>query len=84
MSISFSLPHLANFCDGVRKEEHHFTNEMSTFYLQKTWIDAGWVLGERGKARGARHIPCGSFSTLSSLKLSSFPSCPSCRTCGGL
>lgn len=83
MNISFSLPYLVHFCDGVRKEETHFTDEMSTFYLQKSLTPAGWTLGRRGKARGARHIPCGSFSTPFSLKLSSFPNCPSCRTCCG-
>lgn len=63
MNISFSLSHLVHFCDGVRKKETHSTDEMSTFGLQKTWIAAGWMLGVRGKARGAQHVPCGSFST---------------------
>lgn len=38
MNILFSLPHLIHFYDGVRKEETRFTNEMSTLYLQKSWI----------------------------------------------
>lgn len=84
MNISLSLPHLVHFRDGVGKEETRFTSETTTLYLQKSWIAAGWMLeGGRGKARGARHVPCGTFSTPFSLKLSSFPNCPSCRTCCG-
>lgn len=50
MNISFSLPHLVHFCDGVRKEETHFTDKMSPFYLQKSLLlDGCW--GGEGRQR---------------------------------
>lgn len=60
LHISFSLPHLIHFCDGLRMEEPHFTDVSQCLCKMSWWFicrDFELLLGACGGDEGRQGEP---------------------------